>query len=204
MIYSDNERRVLFRKICSLMLIKCFTGLQQHKHKTKRTQVTPHPTIRPESYKAQPSARGHPQIPHFITRPSIPDWSKSMQDNSQRPRPSITPPLPPPPHNPSMHPPPNPPIYHPPRTPLAVPTSTRSPPFFLLCPAFSIPSIRPHILTSRLRPPLTNSRPLFPLHLTCLFSSLLCIITLIRRGACNAAVVYNMSVVITDSLAALH
>lgn len=153
MIYSDNERRVLFRKICSLMLIKCFTGLQQHKHKTKHTQVTPHPTIRPESYKAQPSARGHPQIPHFITRPSIPDWSKSMQDNSQRPRPSITPPLPPPPHNPSMHPPPNPPIYHPPRTPLAVPTSTRSPPFFLLCPAFSIPSIRPHILTSRLRPP---------------------------------------------------
>lgn len=33
-------------------------------------------------YKALPGARGHPQIPHFITRPAIPDWSKSMQDNS--------------------------------------------------------------------------------------------------------------------------
>lgn len=46
--------------------------------------------------------------------------------------------------------------------------------------------------------------PLFSPHLTRLFSSLPCIIPLISRGACNTAVVYNMSVVITDSLAMQH
>lgn len=54
-----------------------------------------------QSYKAQPSARGHPQIPHFITRPAIPDWSKSMLDNSSTLIPSslhpcLPPPIPPP------------------------------------------------------------------------------------------------------------
>ena len=44
----------------------------------------------------------------------------------------------------------------------------------------------------------------FSLHPTCLLSSLPWIIPLIRRGACNTAVAYNMSVVITDSLAVLH
>lgn len=135
-----------------------------------------------------------------------------MQDNSQRPHPSITPSLPPPSHYPSIHPPPSPPIYHHPPIRL---TSTHSPLFFFLCPAFPFPPsdlVFSHY-TSVLRPrhPLANSHfflpsihPLFPLHLTCLFSSLLCIITLIRRGACNTAVVYNVSVVITDSLAMLH
>lgn len=75
-----------------------------------QTHTGDHPIIHPPSSQDQPSARGHPQIPHFITRPAIPDWSKSMQDNSRRPRPSVTPFLLPPPRHPSIHSPPL-PIY---------------------------------------------------------------------------------------------
>lgn len=46
------------------------------------TSTNMHAHTHREGYKAQSSARGHPQIPHFITRPAIPDWSKSMLDNS--------------------------------------------------------------------------------------------------------------------------
>lgn len=165
------------------------------------TQVTHQLTIHPKSYKAQTSAHGNPQIPHFITRPAIPDWSKSMQDNSHHPHPSITsspPPL----------------CLHPSTLSSHLAVSPCSPSIFL--PSFrpfNSPTRYPHSIPV-LHQPLANYssaalfppsiHPLFSPHLTRLFSSLPCIIPLISRGACNTAVVYNMSVVITDSLAMQH
>lgn len=128
-----------------------------------------------------------------------------MQDNSQRPHPSITPSSIPPSLYPSTPPPVLTTIH------LAVSTSTPSPLFlpsflffvqpFTLPPSNPISSPHPSVLQPQ--------HPLFspsihPFFLTCLFSSLLWIILPIRRCACNTAVVYNMSVVITDSLAVLH
>lgn len=131
-----------------------------------------------------------------------------MQDNSQLPHPSITlshisPSSIPLSLDPST------PSYHCSSIHLAVSTSIHFPLFlpslfFFLLPPFN--SISPHH-------PLANNHstylcfpsthPFFPLYLTCRFSSPLWIIPLIRCGSCNTAVVYNMSVVITDSLAVL-
>lgn len=161
--------------------------------------MTHQPTIHPKSYKAQTSAHGNPQIPHFITRPAIPDWSKSMQDNSQRPHPS-SPPLPP--HYASILPP------FPPTLPPFIHSSCCFYTFFYPFLHFSPPSIPvlhralTNYSSAVLSPP--SIHPLFSPHLTCLFSSQPCIIPLISCGACNTAVVYNMSVVITDSLAMRH
>lgn len=130
-----------------------------------------------------------------------------MQDNSQRPHPFITPSLPPPPiHLPLLT------TVHPfiftflhPLIPLyffhlSFPLSSLSPPFSNQPqPQITRPFSNATILSLTAAPPLFSPPPV-----SSVCFHLLWIIPLIRLGACNTSVVYNMSVVITDSLAVLH